>query len=326
MLDIKSLNKKNLDTLLTYDKSISLIFTQAPEGSLWVDLNELIFSKRKDHVICLWGGSKYTWKDLSFLKLLNNLQRLRIKEIMLSGNDLFPIKYIEKMSEFYIDETCVDLSIKPLLAFKDTLEALFISGKKEDEYIIYDMNNLILLSLKEFSFLDPNNLKSYNKLKLLIIEWNDHKPNFEHSNLKYIEYLEINGCNYKWSKQDYFNFPNLKILTLVNFETIVMPIKANLKSLGRLVFKDCKNIENLLEFDLSNVEEIALYGDSNVTDHQIEAILNKFNIKVLYTEKINVGVNEIINTNAMLGRIIDQQDSIAQKYIQLTKLDWHSTK
>ena len=51
-----------------------------------------------------------------------------------------------------------------------------------------------------------------------------------------------------------------------------------------------------------------------------------FNIKVLYTEKINVGVNEIINTNAMLGRIIDQQDSIAQKYIQLTKLDWHSTK
>ncbi len=210
-------------------------------------LNDVIFKRRKDITLRVYGYTD-TWADISFLRLLPDLERFDWDTAVFGSHE--PLYKLNRLVHLGLGFTQPNpkISLKFVADFKDTIESLKLEGDYKDFLttipLLKNLTTLWLIStkLKGFDCLQGlpvetignyggkvENFDSLSKIQTLRKIW--IKTNKRIENIDFIEEL-----------------PNLEDIELQYvFKITKFPKCEHLKKLSRIFAFECNSLEDISE-------------------------------------------------------------------------------
>jgi hypothetical protein len=286
-------------------------------------LNERLFLNRSDVEFRVYGFHKHSLCDLSFLRRLTNVEKLRIDYIANVSNidalmDLVRLKslflMIFDLTDYsilkHIDESITDLSLCvgertskyncdcEWLSKFNCLETLYIGKPKRNINSLSKIRSLRQLTLRGITIDD---LSFINELQLefLAIHWGAIK-NFKmlcgNTSIKSIELWRVSKLSDISFLNDLPKLEQIKLEQLANVHEL--PLFSKLDKLKRVIVDDLKNLSNVSSLEyVKNLEKVEIYSGFSITPNAILPVLNNCNIKeiICYTgsNKKNREISEL---------------------------------
>ncbi len=262
-MDVKELTPAFIDAVLNDKRQIILEYSYRPSVAYWKELNEKVLAVKSNVRLRLFTlGAFGIWKNLSFLKHLDNLKGLNIQDVDLT--DLSPLTYVKDLVSFSLSETISRaVSLRPLEKFTN-LENLMIAGYKKDSEVIEKFEKLKRLSIGASKASSLEFIGHKKDLQFLLVSGGAITDLSFLKNFSALAYLQLESLN-KLTSLDFI--PDLPSLTYLYLRKV-----KNITSFPDL--EPCQSLKKIqLEFmngirDLSQLKTCKTLEEFDLTTHQ----------------------------------------------------------